>query len=169
MQHEIEMIVPNLGDFSDVEIIGVLVGPGDEVAIEEPLITLETDKASMDVPSTHTGTVIALRVKVGDKVNAGDVILTLEAADLFEAEPTVVLKPDIQEALLAEATATHEIAQLETPEMTTPHEESEEPESEATAIHEASSKPVTEATATHKIAQVAPPEATAIQEASDKS
>ena len=127
MMHRIELIVPNLGDFSDVEIIEILVEPGDEVAIEESLITLETDKASMDVPSTHTGTVVSLRVKVGDKVNAGDTILTLEAADMFEAEPTVVLKPDVQEALLEEASATHEIVQAASPEATTHHEESEEP------------------------------------------
>ncbi len=89
--HQVELVVPDLGDFSDVEVIEVLVEPGDEVAIEESLITLETDKASMDVPSTHAGKVSALKVKVGDKVNAGDVILTLDATELVEAEETVVI------------------------------------------------------------------------------
>ncbi len=79
MTHQVDLVVPDLGEFSDVEVIEVLVGPGDEVAIEESLITLETDKASMDIPSTHAGVVSGLKVKVGDKVNAGDVILTLEA------------------------------------------------------------------------------------------
>ena len=110
MQHEIELIVPDLGDFSDVEVIEVLVEPGDEVAIEESLITLETDKASMDVPSTHAGEVRTLKVKVGDKVNAGDVILTIEATELVETESTVVLDPEIQEAIRSAATASHEVA-----------------------------------------------------------
>ena len=148
MHQEMELIVPNLGDFSDVEVIAVLVKAGDDVAIEESLITLKTDKASMDVPSTHTGTVKSLRVKVGDKVNAGDVILTLEAVDLFEAEPTVVLKPDIQDAILAEATATHEIALDAQTEATAIHKISKEPASEATAVHEVSKESASEPTET---------------------
>ncbi|MCH8858881.1 MAG: dihydrolipoyl dehydrogenase [Proteobacteria bacterium] len=101
--------MPELGDFSDVEVIEVLVEPGDEVAIEESLITLETDKASMDVPSTHAGKVSALKVKVGDKVNAGDVILTLDATELVESESTVVLDVEVQKAILAAATPTAEV------------------------------------------------------------
>ncbi|MCH8334634.1 MAG: dihydrolipoyl dehydrogenase [Proteobacteria bacterium] len=107
--HQVELVVPELGDFSDVEVIEVLVEPGDEVAIEESLITLETDKASMDVPSTHAGKVSALKVKVGDKVNAGDVILTLDATELVESESTVVLDVEVQKAILAAATPTAEV------------------------------------------------------------
>ncbi len=102
--HQIELVVPDLGDFSDVEIIELLVEPGDEVAIEESLITLETDKATMDVPSTHAGKVSALKVNVGDKVNTGDVILTLDATELVEVEETVVLDVEVQKAILAAAT-----------------------------------------------------------------
>lgn len=72
-----QVLIPDLGDFSDVEVIEVLVGPGDEVAPEDALITLETEKAAMDVPSPAAGKVLELRVKVGDLVNAGDEVLLL--------------------------------------------------------------------------------------------
>ena len=68
MSQQTELVVPDLGDFSDVEVIEVLVKPGDEVAIEDPLITLETDKASIDVPSTHAGKVAAIEISVGDRI-----------------------------------------------------------------------------------------------------
>jgi pyruvate/2-oxoglutarate dehydrogenase complex dihydrolipoamide acyltransferase (E2) component len=61
----IELKVPDLGDFADVEIIEVLVSPGDVVAVEDGLITLETDKASMDVPASHAGTIVSVSVAVG--------------------------------------------------------------------------------------------------------
>ena len=64
--------MPDLGDFADVEIIDVLVKPGDEVAAEQGLVTLETEKASMDVPSPEAGRVLELKVAVGSKVSAGD-------------------------------------------------------------------------------------------------
>ena len=73
--------VPNIGDFQDVDVIEVLVSPGDAINIDDPLITLESDKASMDVPAPMSGTVKALTVSVGDKVSEGTVILTLEIAD----------------------------------------------------------------------------------------
>ena len=73
-----EVVVPDLGDFADVEIIEVLVKPGDSVQAEQGLITLETDKATMDIPSPAAGKVTALKVKVGDRVSSGSVIATLE-------------------------------------------------------------------------------------------
>jgi dihydrolipoamide dehydrogenase len=76
----IEVHVPDIGDFSDVPIIEVMVHPGDTVAEEDPLITLESDKATMDVPSPVAGTVRELQVKVGDTVSEGTLILTLEGA-----------------------------------------------------------------------------------------
>ena len=69
--------VPELGDFTDVDVIEVHAKPGDVVAAEAPLITLETDKASMDVPAPQAGIVEAVEIKVGDKVSPGDLILTL--------------------------------------------------------------------------------------------
>src|SRR5437588_516113 len=70
--------VPDIGDFKDVPIIEVLVRPGDQVQTEDPLITLESDKASMEVPSPSAGTVNEVKVKAGDKVSEGSLILTLE-------------------------------------------------------------------------------------------
>ena len=80
MAKRITVSVPDLGDFKDVEVIDVLVAAGAEIAVETPLITLETDKATMDVPSTAAGRVAELRVKKGDRVSKGDAILVLEAA-----------------------------------------------------------------------------------------
>jgi len=74
-----EILVPDIGDFSGVEVIEVLVAVGDTIAAEDSLLTLETDKASMEVPSTAAGVVKELKVKVGDKVSQGSVILTIEA------------------------------------------------------------------------------------------
>ncbi|HET9844055.1 MAG TPA: biotin/lipoyl-containing protein, partial [Gammaproteobacteria bacterium] len=74
-----EIKVPNIGDFNDVEIIDVLVEPGQTIEREQSLITLETDKAAMDVPSPQAGTIQELKVKKGDKVSQGSVILLLEA------------------------------------------------------------------------------------------
>jgi dihydrolipoamide dehydrogenase len=71
--------VPDIGDFTDVPVIEIHVSPGDEVSIEDPLVTLESDKATMDVPAPLAGTVKQLQVKVGDRVSEGSVLLTLEA------------------------------------------------------------------------------------------
>ncbi|MGC1819287.1 MAG: biotin/lipoyl-containing protein, partial [Casimicrobiaceae bacterium] len=76
----IEVKVPDIGDFTDVPVIEVLVKPGDVVKAEDALVTLESDKATMDVPSPAAGVVKAMQVKVGDKVTEGRVILTLETA-----------------------------------------------------------------------------------------
>ena len=80
MADSIEIIVPDLGDFDSVEIIEVLVGAGDQVAREDGLITLETDKASFDVPAPEDGEIESLSVSVGDKVSTGDVIGRMRVA-----------------------------------------------------------------------------------------
>jgi dihydrolipoamide dehydrogenase len=72
--------VPDIGEFKDVEIIEVLVHEGDEIAPEDPMITLESDKASMDIPAPQAGTVRKMHVKVGDRISEGDPILDLEAS-----------------------------------------------------------------------------------------
>jgi len=74
------IVVPDLGDFADVEVIDVLVKPGDEVAAEQGLVTLETEKASMDVPAPLAGTVLEVKVKKGSRVNAGDPVAVLRAS-----------------------------------------------------------------------------------------
>jgi len=83
----IEVKVPDIGDFKDVPIIEVFVKPGDAVKAEDPLITLESDKATMDVPSPAAGTVREVRVKLGDKVSEGSVILILKAAGAAASKP----------------------------------------------------------------------------------
>ena len=74
MANTIEVRVPDLGDFDDVEIIEVLAEVGQDVDVEDPLMTLETDKAAMDVPSTHAGKIVSMAVGVGDKVSKGDLV-----------------------------------------------------------------------------------------------
>lgn len=112
MSRSTPLVVPELGDFSDVEVIEVLVSPGDRVAVEDPLVTLETDKATMDVPASAAGRIVSIDVSVGDKVNAGDVIGSLEADVADEAtapvsaapvDATIVLSPEEQEKILAAA------------------------------------------------------------------
>ena len=80
MATRIEVKVPDIGDFKDIPVIEVLVKPGDTVEEEASLVTLESDKATMDVPSPVDGVVKELKVKVGDKVSEGSLILTVEAA-----------------------------------------------------------------------------------------
>jgi dihydrolipoamide dehydrogenase len=76
----IEVKVPDIGDFKDVAVIEVLVKPGDTIAAEQSLITVESDKASMEIPSSHAGVVKELKVRIGDKVSEGSVVLVVEAA-----------------------------------------------------------------------------------------
>ena len=80
MPQTVEVKVPDIGDFTDVPVIEVLVKAGDSVKAEDSLVTLESEKATMDVPSPAAGVVKDLKVKLGDKVSEGSVIVTLEAA-----------------------------------------------------------------------------------------
>ena len=90
----VEVKVPDIGDFTDVPVIELLVGPGDSVAPEDSLVTLESDKATMDVPAPFAGTVQELRVKIGDRVAEGSVLLTLDATDSpEETKPTESAPP----------------------------------------------------------------------------
>jgi pyruvate dehydrogenase E2 component (dihydrolipoamide acetyltransferase) len=81
----VEIKVPDIGDFSEVAVIELLVKPGDTVKAEQSLITVESDKASMEIPSSHAGVVKSLLVKLGDKVKQGSPLLVLEAADVVAA------------------------------------------------------------------------------------
>ena len=74
----VEVQVPDIGDFKDVEVIEVLVKPGDTVAVDQSLLTVESDKASMEIPSTHAGVVKEMKVQLGDKVSQGTLVLMLE-------------------------------------------------------------------------------------------
>ena len=96
----IDIKVPDLGDFQDVEVIEVLVNAGDAVERETGLVTLETDKAAMDVPSPENGVIESLDVKVGDRLNSGDVIGKLR----IEVSDTVVIAPAIKHEPSGETT-----------------------------------------------------------------
>ncbi len=92
----VEIRVPDIGDFKGVPIIELHVHPGDQVSPEDPLITLESDKATMDVPAPQAGTVADLRVKEGDRVSEGDLILLLEAAGAAATPPKQTITQDAE-------------------------------------------------------------------------
>ena len=73
--------VPDIGDFKDVEVIEVLVKPGDQIKKNDPLVTIESDKSSVEIPSPSEGQIKDLKVKVGDKVSEGSLLVTLESKD----------------------------------------------------------------------------------------
>ncbi len=81
----VELRVPDIGDFADVSVIDVLVSPGQRVDLEAPLVTLESEKASMDIPATAAGTIVEIALKVGDKVSQGTLVATLEVAGAARA------------------------------------------------------------------------------------
>src|ERR1700712_4572265 len=90
----IELKVPDIGDFKDVEVIEVLVKVGDAVAADQSLITIESDKASMEIPASTAGVIRELKVKVGDKLNQGSLIATADGdAGRAGAQPS---EPDSQ-------------------------------------------------------------------------
>ena len=87
MVDQVKLTVPDLGDFEAVDVIEILVAIGDEVALEDPLITVETDKATMDIPAQIAGTIVAIAVNVGDKVSTGDVVAVLDASEVTKIVP----------------------------------------------------------------------------------
>ena len=95
--------VPDIGDFKDVPVIEVFVKPGDTVKAEDPLVSLESDKATMDVPAPRGGVVKAIDVKVGDKVSEGSVIMLLDGRRRAAAAPAPAeaAKPSVARAAVA--------------------------------------------------------------------
>lgn len=100
----VDIIVPDIGDFDEVSVIELLVKPGDTVKAEQSLITVESDKASMEIPSSQAGVVKELKVKLGDKVKQGSVVLVLEAAGAADA-PAAAPAPEKKEAAAQAAPA----------------------------------------------------------------
>ena len=88
-----QVLVPDIGDFDDVPVIEVLVSVGDEVAAEDPLVVLESDKATMEVPSPSAGKVASIEVSVGDKVKEGSHIVSLEVSGGNGATPEAETAP----------------------------------------------------------------------------
>jgi pyruvate dehydrogenase E2 component (dihydrolipoamide acetyltransferase) len=119
-----EVQVPDIGDFKAVEVIEVLVAAGDRIAEEDPLITLETDKASMDIPSPSAGRVAEVKVKVGDKVDKGSAILLLEPDDdgIAHQPPKLDIGATVPEGGTTPRTASPTTAAVEPP-AAPPHRE----------------------------------------------
>lgn len=103
MSHEIEIKIPDIGGAVGVDVIEILVKPEDIIAVDTPLITLESDKASMEIPSPRAGKVKQLALKLGDKVQEGDVILTL-VSDSSEKEETQETHEAVVEPLVSSST-----------------------------------------------------------------
>jgi pyruvate/2-oxoglutarate dehydrogenase complex dihydrolipoamide acyltransferase (E2) component len=91
----VEIKVPDIGDFAEVTVIELMVKPGDSVREEQSLITVESDKASMEIPCSQAGVVRELKVKLGDKVAMGSVVLTLEAEAANSVQNTPVAQVNI--------------------------------------------------------------------------
>ena len=102
MGKTIEITVPDIGDFTDVPVIEVLVAAGDRVEAEDSLITLESDKATMEVPAPQAGLIREVRLKVGDTVSKGDVVAVLEAETGAERKPEPEPVPAPERASAAE-------------------------------------------------------------------
>ena len=107
----VEILVPDIGDFDEVTVIELLVKPGDTIKAEQSLLTVESDKASMEIPSSHAGVVKAVKVALGDKVKQGSVVLSLETA----GEAPVAASPAAVPAAPAQAAAAPAPAQTSAP------------------------------------------------------
>lgn len=92
-----EIVVPDIGDFDSVEVIEILVAEGDVVQVEDSLITVESDKASMEIPSSEAGKIIKLKVSLGDEIAQGSVILMMEVSDTADSEATESVSNDTTE------------------------------------------------------------------------
>ena len=109
---EIEVKVPNIGDFKDVEVIEVLVSAGQTLKKNDPLITIESDKSSVEIPSNFDGKIKSLKIKVGDKVSEGDLILILDSVN--EAQKKVEKKPVIEKEIKKSQIISSEIQKIPT-------------------------------------------------------
>ncbi|MDP2240566.1 MAG: dihydrolipoyllysine-residue acetyltransferase [Burkholderiales bacterium] len=136
MSNLVEVKVPDIGDYKNIPVIEVLVKPGDKVAAEDSLLTLESDKATMEVPSPAAGVVKELKVKVGDKVSEGTLVLTLEAdvaaAALQKPEPAVSAPPAAERK---PASPVKPVAAPAEPQLRAPEPESAAPAGDAVAAH----------------------------------
>ena len=101
----IDVTIPDIGDFDEVAVIELLVKAGDKVRAEQSLITVESDKASMEIPSSHAGVVKEMQVKLGDKVKQGSVVLKLETSDTAAVAATPAVAAPVAAAAVAPVAA----------------------------------------------------------------
>src|SRR5690606_4479322 len=138
MANIIEVKVPDIGGYDDVRVIEVLVAVGDTVAKDQGLVTLESDKATMEVPSSHAGVVKELKVKGGDTLSEGGVVVVLEAEGAADAPPPQAEKVDARSAsggsdTPAKAPAAEKVAPGSKPPVTPSHRAPSGPAPEAAA------------------------------------
>src|ERR1017187_5710912 len=117
MNDTVEIKVPDIGDFKDIDVIEVLVKPGDAVEKETSLITVESDKATMEIPSPAAGVVKELKLKIGDKVSEGTLIMLLETAGAAAAAPAPqpAVAPAATQSLSAPPRSEEHTSELQSP------------------------------------------------------
>ncbi len=144
MPQVMEVKVPDIGDFKDVPVIDVLVKPGDAVKIDDPIITLESDKAALEVPTPVAGTVKEIKVKVGDKLSQGSIVLLLETGDGAAAKPATPSAPTAASgAVPSNATSSKSVASTSASTSATPAKSAmSAPASTAASSRAAGSAPV---------------------------
>jgi dihydrolipoamide dehydrogenase len=128
----LEVAVPDIGDFTDVPVIEIHVAPGDAVAVEDPLVTLESDKATMDIPAPRAGIVKQLRVKLGDRVSEGSVLLTIDSVD--SATPDAPPAPDGAASVSAAAAPAGAAPSLAAPPPAAPGASDGQPDADVVVI-----------------------------------
>ena len=84
-----KLLVPDIGEFEKVEVIELLVKPGDQISLNDPVVTIESDKSSVEIPSTISGKVESIHIKVGDKVSMGDVLLSVKSSKESPSEKPI--------------------------------------------------------------------------------
>ena len=94
-----KLLVPDIGDFENVEVIEILVKPGDTLKENDPIVTIESDKSSVEIPSTFSGKIVSIKVKVGDKVSKGDLILDISNSNQSSSSPQVVSKDTVSKVI----------------------------------------------------------------------
>ena len=99
--------VPDIGDFKDVEVIEILVKPGDQINKNDPIITIESDKSSVEIPSPSTGQIKDLKVKIGDKVSEGSLLATIENGQTASAPKQEIKREEVKEELIQEPPKTN--------------------------------------------------------------
>ena len=97
-----KLLVPDIGEFEKVEVIELLVKTGDQININDPVVTIESDKSSVEIPSTISGKIESVKVKVGDKVSKGDLLLNIASLQKTASEKTI---PKVTESIIEQAEA----------------------------------------------------------------
>jgi pyruvate dehydrogenase E2 component (dihydrolipoamide acetyltransferase) len=93
-----DILVPDIGDFEGVEVIEIMVSAGDTISVEDPLVSLESDKAAMEIPSPQAGTIKAVKVSIGDTVSQGDLLVTMEVSETAQAAEAATTQEPVQAA-----------------------------------------------------------------------